>query len=207
MARKQLESLETVVVRFAGDSGDGMQITGKEFTNTSAILGNDLATFPDYPAEIRAPAGTLPESFKKLPAEENWKDVKAALPGKKVDAKNAAKVFVSTLPAEMILVTGKPAWQAVPGTKLQWLSNSESDVFRMGDAGAVYFLVSGRWFSAATLAGPWTFASPKLPEDFKEISLEHPRSRVLASVPGTQQAAEGVLLAQVPQTARHLKMT
>jgi len=60
MATKQLDTLETVTVRFAGDSGDGMQITGDQFTNTTAILGNDLATFPDYPAEIRAPAGTLP---------------------------------------------------------------------------------------------------------------------------------------------------
>ncbi len=52
--------LEDVVIRFAGDSGDGMQITGTQFTNTSALQGNDLATFPDFPAEIRAPAGTLP---------------------------------------------------------------------------------------------------------------------------------------------------
>ncbi len=55
-----LQQQEEVVIRFAGDSGDGMQITGNQFTHTSAILGNDLATFPDYPAEIRAPAGTRP---------------------------------------------------------------------------------------------------------------------------------------------------
>jgi 2-oxoglutarate ferredoxin oxidoreductase subunit alpha len=60
MSTKQLESLEQVVIRFAGDSGDGMQITGTQFSNTTAIVGNDLATFPDFPAEIRAPAGTLP---------------------------------------------------------------------------------------------------------------------------------------------------
>lgn len=54
------ETLDGVVIRFAGDSGDGMQLTGSQFTATSATLGNDLATFPDYPAEIRAPAGTLP---------------------------------------------------------------------------------------------------------------------------------------------------
>ncbi len=59
---RQVESerLDDVVIRFAGDSGDGMQVTGSQFTNTSALLGNDLATFPDFPAEIRAPAGTLP---------------------------------------------------------------------------------------------------------------------------------------------------
>ena len=54
------EIVDRVVIRFAGDSGDGMQLTGSQFTATSATLGNDLATFPDYPAEIRAPAGTLP---------------------------------------------------------------------------------------------------------------------------------------------------
>ncbi len=55
-----VETLDRVVIRFAGDSGDGMQLTGTQFTATAAIVGNDLATFPDYPAEIRAPAGTLP---------------------------------------------------------------------------------------------------------------------------------------------------
>jgi 2-oxoglutarate ferredoxin oxidoreductase subunit alpha len=54
------EKLSEVVIRFAGDSGDGMQLTGTQFTNTSALLGNDLSTLPDFPAEIRAPAGTLP---------------------------------------------------------------------------------------------------------------------------------------------------
>ena len=54
------EKMDEVVIRFAGDSGDGMQLTGGQFTSTSALLGNDLATLPDYPAEIRAPAGSLP---------------------------------------------------------------------------------------------------------------------------------------------------
>ncbi|MBM3990279.1 MAG: 2-oxoacid:acceptor oxidoreductase subunit alpha [Planctomycetes bacterium] len=57
---RDVQSFESVVIRFAGDSGDGMQITGNQFTHTSAVIGNDLATFPDYPAEIRAPAGTRP---------------------------------------------------------------------------------------------------------------------------------------------------
>ncbi len=56
---KPLHTIDSVVIRFAGDSGDGMQIVGSQFTNTSALFGNDLATFPDFPAEIRAPAGTL----------------------------------------------------------------------------------------------------------------------------------------------------
>src|SRR5881275_785833 len=59
MAQKSVIEKERVVVRFAGDSGDGMQLTGDRFTSATAVLGNDLATLPDFPAEIRAPAGTL----------------------------------------------------------------------------------------------------------------------------------------------------
>ena len=58
MDQKTLEKIDRVVVRFAGDSGDGMQLTGSRFTDATAVVGNDLATLPDFPAEIRAPAGT-----------------------------------------------------------------------------------------------------------------------------------------------------
>ena len=54
------EERQAVVISFSGDSGDGMQLTGGQFTNTSAVMGNDVSTFPDIPAEIRAPAGTIP---------------------------------------------------------------------------------------------------------------------------------------------------
>ena len=147
-------------------------------------------------------AGTLPGSFAKLPADENWKDVKAALPGKPLAATAVPKVFVATKPAELILLTGEPQYTAVPGTTLLWVANTESDVFREGKTGPVYYLVAGRWFSAPDFTGPWTFATPTLPAEFKKIPLEHERSRVLASVPGTDQAAEAVLLAQIPHTAR-----
>ena len=56
---KPVEERDAIVIRFAGDSGDGMQVTGMQFTTGSALAGNDLATLPDFPAEIRAPAGTL----------------------------------------------------------------------------------------------------------------------------------------------------
>src|SRR5688572_29276572 len=57
--KHQNEVLDNVIIKFAGDSGDGMQLTGTQFTNTAAMFGNDLSTFPDFPAEIRAPQGTL----------------------------------------------------------------------------------------------------------------------------------------------------
>jgi 2-oxoglutarate/2-oxoacid ferredoxin oxidoreductase subunit alpha len=58
--RSAYSDTENVIIRFAGDSGDGMQITGSMFTQNAALVGNDISTLPDFPAEIRAPAGTLP---------------------------------------------------------------------------------------------------------------------------------------------------
>ena len=60
VATKQVKQLDRVIIRFAGDSGDGMQLTGDRFTQESAAFGNDLSTLPNFPAEIRAPQGTLP---------------------------------------------------------------------------------------------------------------------------------------------------
>ena len=71
MIRKE-QVLQDVVIKFAGDSGDGMQLTGTQFTNNTALLGIDLATFPDFPAEIRAPQGTLPGVG--LCHRDNWPD-------------------------------------------------------------------------------------------------------------------------------------
>jgi len=154
------------------------------------------------------PAGKLPESFNKLPQDDNWKDVKAALPGKKVSPEQAPRVFVTMTPAEMILLKGEPTYAVITNTNLFWISNTESDVFRVGKTGLIYYLVAGRWFSAKDFTGSeWTFASLNLPEDFKKIPVEHPRSRVLASVPGTAEAAQAVLVASIPETARVDKKT
>lgn len=156
-------------------------------------------------SDVKGPwtaADTLPQSFSRLPDEEDWKDAKAALPGRRLNAARVPGVFVSFTPGELILLTGEPNYLLVEGTGLLWVSNTESDVFRLGETGPVFYLVAGRWFSAPDFTGPWTFATPSLPEDFKKIPLEHDRSRVLASVPGTDQATEAVLVASIPQTAR-----
>jgi hypothetical protein len=147
------------------------------------------------------PATDLPAAFKQLPANDNWADVMKNLPGKPFAA-GRPKVFVSTAPAEMILTTGAPVYQSVKGTKLQWVSNTDSDIFRNGKDGDFYYVITGRWFKAPSLDGPWTFASLELPEDFKDIPLEHPRSRVLAAVPGTDEANEAIVLASIPETAK-----
>ena len=85
------ETLDSVVIRFAGDSGDGMQLTGSQFTTATADAGNDLATFPDFPAEIRAPAGTtygvsgyqihFAAHDVLTPGDEGWSKEEIELPG------------------------------------------------------------------------------------------------------------------------------
>ncbi len=102
-----IQTVEDVVIKFAGDSGDGMQLTGSQFTNNSALIGNDLSTFPDFPAEIRAPQGTVPGvSGYQLHFSSN----KIYTPGDNCDvlvAMNAAalKVNLKTLkPGGMIIV-------------------------------------------------------------------------------------------------------
>jgi hypothetical protein len=145
----------------------------------------------------------LPESFDKLANDDNWKAVKENIPAKK--GGKVPKVFESKKPAELILIDGSPKLEKVEGTKLQWVKNTESDLFRYdgGKKKQYYVLLSGRWFRTEKLEkGPWAFATAALPPDFASIPRSHERSRVLASVPGTDEAAQAVLLAQVPRTAR-----
>src|SRR5258708_18667228 len=77
------EAREHAVIRFAGDSGDGMQITGSQFTVETALAGNDLATFPDFPAEIRAPAGT---TFAVSAFPTQFRSTDAVTAGDQLDA-------------------------------------------------------------------------------------------------------------------------
>ena len=147
------------------------------------------------------PAGKLPASFSTLPNDANFAAVRKALPGVPYIANSAPVVFVSTSPAEIIITAGAPQFVPVTGTSLQYVANTESNLFFDPAHGRFYYLVSGRWFSAAGLAGPWTFATPDLPSDFAHIPANGPRGAVLASVPGTPQAAEAVIQAQIPRQA------
>ena len=121
---------------------------------------------------VVAGTGKLPASFSKLPADDNWKDVKAAVPGKKLSGKAVPKVFVSMEPAELIVLDGDASYLKVRGRAdaAVGATTPRADLFRMGLNGDFYFLVAGRWFKAASLDGPWTFATPTLPDDFKQDS-------------------------------------
>src|SRR6202166_3536865 len=129
LSRIKPEKIEQAVIRFAGDSGDGMQITGSQFTNTVALYGNDIATFPDFPAEIRAPAGTLP-GVSGYPLHFASSDV--FTPRDSVDvliAMNPAalKVNIADLKANGILIVNSDSFKENDLRKAQMTSNPLED--------------------------------------------------------------------------------
>ncbi|MFN8628449.1 MAG: 2-oxoacid:acceptor oxidoreductase subunit alpha [Candidatus Binatia bacterium] len=128
-ATKSVEEKSSVVIRFAGDSGDGMQVAGMQFTNESALAGNDLSTLPDYPAEIRAPAGTLAgvSGFQL-----NFSSREVFTPGDELDvlvAMNPAalKVNIADLRANGILIVDAEAFSDHNLKKAEYTSNPLND--------------------------------------------------------------------------------
>jgi hypothetical protein len=143
-----------------------------------------------------------PDAFRELPSDDNWAEVRSNIPGPFVGTQ-VPPVFVSETPAEVILTEGLPALSPIPNSRLLMVTNTESDLFLSRDDGKFYFLVSGRWFSTDDLSsGEWTFATSDLPGSFAAIPEDHAAAHVLASVPGTPQSEEAVILAQIPETAQ-----
>jgi len=125
----QTQELDRVTIRFAGDSGDGMQLTGTQFTRTAAVYGNDISTLPDYPAEIRAPAGSLPgvSGF-----QISFSSSEIHTPGDQPDvlvAMNPAalKTNVMDLPAGGALIVNSDAFTAANLTKAGYAANPLQD--------------------------------------------------------------------------------
>src|SRR5688500_5179153 len=126
---KPIQDLDQVVIRFAGDSGDGMQLTGDQFTRTTALMGNDIATFPDFPAEIRAPAGTLPgvSAFQL-----RFSSFDIHTPGDAPDvlvAMNPAalKVHLKELKKDGILLLNTASFGALDLKKAKWEKDPRTD--------------------------------------------------------------------------------
>lgn len=127
--QRKREVIDRAVIRFCGDSGDGMQITGSQFTNTVAIYGNDLATLPDFPAEIRAPAGTLP-GVSGFQVHFSSNDVYT--PGDSVDAliamnPAALKMNLADLKPNGILIANLDEFGETDLRKAQMTSNPLED--------------------------------------------------------------------------------
>src|SRR5204863_4651596 len=121
--------LERVTIRFAGDSGDGMQLTGTQFTRNAAVFGNDISTFPDFPAEIRAPAGSLPgvSGFQL-----SFSSAEIHTPGDAPDvlvAMNPAalKANLGELPAGGALIVNEDAFTTQNLQKVGYAANPQTD--------------------------------------------------------------------------------
>lgn len=114
----------------------------------------------------------------------------------------APRIIVRTHPAELLVTDGLPNFQTVRGTSLQAAVNTDSQILYYTRAREAFLLLSGRWFKAMSLQGPWTYVPPHdLPDDFAKIPPSTPQGIVLASVPGTPQAELALVADSVPTTA------
>jgi hypothetical protein len=130
------------------------------------------------------------------------------LDGKDADGKPAFEAGVTpqiigaTKPTELLQSQGEPKLAPIPGTQLLYVTNSRNDILMELGGQAYYALISGRWFTAKALTGPWSFASAKsLPADFARIPAGHPMADVRMSVAGTPEAREAAIANTIPQTA------
>jgi hypothetical protein len=147
-----------------------------------------------------ASAPKLPKDMSKVANDPQWAQMKKPILSPSVKGKPPT-IFYSNKPAEVILFQGQPAYAQIPGTQLSYATNTDADLFVYNPTQDYYYLAAGRWFQAPNLKGPWTFTTEHLPPDFANIPENSPAARVLVSVPGTEEAKDAVLLAQIPTTA------
>ncbi len=147
-----------------------------------------------------APAPKLPSDMTKVANDPQWEQMKKPILSPSATGKPPT-VFYSNKPAEVILFQGQPNYASIPGTELSYATNTDADLFVHTPTQQYYYLAAGRWFRASDLHGPWTYATSELPPDFANIPENSPAARVLVSVPGTEEAKDAVLMAQVPTTA------
>ena len=144
-------------------------------------------------------ATALPPDMTAIVEDEHWRQLKDFVPLKPAKSGTATpEILFSTKPAEVILFEGQPVYASIPETQLSYATNTANLVFRHANGNQMFFLTAGRWFRAANFEGPWIFASDSLPQDFAKIPRDHPASQVLASVPGTEESKDAVLMAQIP---------
>jgi hypothetical protein len=163
--------------------------------------------------ELQGPwtvAATPPKGANSLAqklAKQNVVDLMEGQPnqdtGKKPTlAGGAPEMVVATKPTEIIITKGPMEWMPIDNTSLIYVMNTTGNIFRDIDNQQVYVLVTGRWFTAPNLPGPWSYISGKdLPVDFALIPDTSPKENVKASVPGTPQAEDAAIQAQIPQMA------
>jgi hypothetical protein len=145
------------------------------------------------PASIK----TLDTEIKKQEAENQKEQTASGEPA------GPTAILVKTKPAELIQSKGEASFASIEGTGLLFVNNSDDNIFKNIEDQQYYILLTGRWYKAGTLEGPWSFvASDKLPADFAKIPEGSDKDVVLANVAGTDAAREAVIDAQIPQTAK-----
>ena len=147
-----------------------------------------------------SPSAKLPKDMSKVAEDPQWTALKKVIPPPAVSGGIIPQIFYSNRPAEIILFDGRPVYAKIPGTQLVYSTNTSSYLFLYTVTNQYYYLTGGRWFRANSLQGPWSFATMDLPADFAHIPSSSPASVILASVPGTEEAKDAVLLAQIPTT-------
>jgi len=173
---------------FDGESSSYYLAAGQQWLTASSLEGQ------------WSPTKKLPRDMSKVPQDKEWSALKKIIPPSAKSDGVTPAVFYSDKPAEVILFDGQPVYAQIPGTQLTYATNTDSVVFVFTPTQQFYYLTAGRWFSAMDLQGPWTYATPDLPADFAKIPASSPASAILTSVPGTDEAKDAILLAQVPTT-------
>lgn len=146
------------------------------------------------------PPANIAEAGKSLIASKQVDPIDP--PGGKDRPATPPSVYVSTVPAELVQTQGDPQFVPIPDTQLLEVKNSNNAIILDVNSQNYYVLISGRWFSAKSMSGPWAFVDGKdLPADFAKIPPDSDKANVLVSVPNTPQAKEAVIANSIPQTA------
>ena len=195
----------------AVENSDIMRVLNTAYTILFKPAAKTYYLFADTDAWYRADkikgdwqlAAEVPADIAKLAPQPNESTQDENLPADE-PAKPGAKpkIIVATEPTELISLTGEPEFTPIEGTDLLYVSNTDSDVLLEINKQHYYLLLAGRWFTAKTTNGPWSYvAGDKLPADFAKIPEESNMATVLYAVPGTSIAQDAALETMVPQTA------
>jgi hypothetical protein len=173
------------------DSGEGAYYlaVGDEWYSAAEISG-EWSPVPEPSKEVK---DLIARAEEENPQPEQPAESKG---------KSPSKILVRTEPTELISSEGEPEYSPLSGTGLLYMSNTDSDLLMEIASQRLFVLISGRWYSADSLAGPWSYvAADELPADFARIPVGSAKEHVLSSVAGTREAQEALLEAEIPQTA------
>ncbi|MEJ1237673.1 hypothetical protein WBG78_06080 [Chryseolinea sp. T2] len=217
------EAKETLLVLIDGEPKlqDEKNIKMKRVVNSAFLIVQDPTDKKYYlnggkywyasssATEGYMPITTLPKSIaeidKQLKEQAKDKQPKDKQPseGETAPESGPPAIRVSTKPAELIQSKGQASFANIEGTNLLYVKNSDDNIFKSVDDQLYYVLLSGRWYTAQKLEGPWKYvASDKLPADFAKIPEGSDKDNVLSSVAGTPASTDAIHDAQVPQTAK-----